>query len=132
MMKLYQILQTYEIKLTQVVTEELFSLLNLPNDEAIEICDENKSENPNLEDLSWDALENLVGFIAFKPRKKEKLSYIPDCNEPSFSWIIHLSESAESKPFADSESSYQPSDNQERDDDNPADESDHDNPAGKR
>lgn len=53
----------------------------------------------NLEDeLKWDGLENLAGNIAFKLRHNEKLSYIPDKNEASFSWVNHLTEGGLQKP----------------------------------
>lgn len=72
----------------------MFSALDLPNEEDVE----NTLRNADLEELRWDGLENLAGFVAFKLRKKEKLGYIPDCNEGSFSWVNHLSEGGLQKP----------------------------------
>ncbi|KAJ8937551.1 hypothetical protein NQ314_011786, partial [Rhamnusium bicolor] len=54
-----------------------------------------------LSELQCDGLENLVGFIAFKLKGKEKLGYIPNTYETSFSWIDHLTEGGLMKPADD-------------------------------
>lgn len=66
--------------------------------EDIRKNDEVDMVNTNLDELKWDGLENLAGYIAFKLRHKEKLGSIPNTNEASFSWINHLTEGGLQKP----------------------------------
>lgn len=102
-------LDTYEndIDDSEIVTGQMFGALtlNLPNNSDV---DENQSVDvsdkvveQHVQELEWDGLENLAGFIAFKLQKKEKLGYIPDSNETSFSWVNHLSEGGLLKPNLD-------------------------------
>lgn len=83
----------------------MFNSLELPNgneDELdVETCINDKSVTNSSEELRWDGLENLAGFIAFKLRHKAKLGYIPDCNDASFSWVTHLTEGGLQKPTDD-------------------------------
>lgn len=52
-----------------------------------------------LTEIQNDGLENLAGFIAFKLRKSESsLGYIATDNDPTYTWINHLSEGGLMKP----------------------------------
>ncbi|GLV37534.1 hypothetical protein CBL_20346 [Carabus blaptoides fortunei] len=66
-----------------LVTKQICSSLEIPEcDDDIPIHDCN--------DIEWHGLENLAGFVGFKLRKAEKLGYILDSTDASYSWIYHI------------------------------------------
>lgn len=85
---------------SEIVTGQMFGTLDLTNDDEHADVQEKVIEH-HIQELQWDGLENLAGFVAFKLRNKEKLGYIPDSNELSFSWVNHLSEGGLLKPNLD-------------------------------
>jgi len=76
-----------------LLSKECFSELTDPVPAGSEVPDTLMQE---LDELAYDGLENLAGFICHKFRKDEPSAFCS--NQESFTWVDHLSEGGLKKP----------------------------------
>lgn len=81
------------------MSEQCFGPLTIPTEHQEDGLREELSKE--LDDLTYDGLENLTGFICHKLKKLNPDTCVSKTTDNEYSWVNHLSEGGLSKPSHD-------------------------------
>lgn len=81
-----------DINKEELLSGQCFADLTTP------VCDAPDPLISELDELQYDGLENLAGFICHKLKKKEPSASCSSSSQETFTWVNHLSEGGLKKP----------------------------------